>query len=150
MWDLATSPKISAANFENIVLKDSGIIDFINNQFDRSAVSYTHLDVYKRQDLSYQSDQSAVQPAFATVGSATQLNLRTGFDFEKASIRLFVNNATNEKSALSGAFTGDPGQRYDFVRGLLGQSTPVGIAAFEAVVISRPPRTYGISISLKY
>ena len=36
MWDLATSPKISAANFENIVLKDSGIIDFINNQFDRS------------------------------------------------------------------------------------------------------------------
>ena len=105
---------------------------------------------FSRADLSYQSDQSAVQPAFATVGSATQLNLRTGFDFEKASIRLFVNNATNEKSALSGAFTGDPGQRYDFVRGLLGQSTPVGIAAFEAVVVSRPPRTYGISISLKY
>ena len=36
IWDLATSPKITAANFENIVLKDSGIIDFINNQFDRS------------------------------------------------------------------------------------------------------------------
>lgn len=110
------------------------------------------VDWFNRIDFAYQSDQSSVQPANAFVGDATIVNLRTGFDFNNVSLRIFANNVTEEDSALAGVFLPDPGQQYDYVRGQLGigGAPLVGRALFGGLVTSRPPRSIGASVSVRF
>src|SRR5690606_16932990 len=81
-----------------------------NTSIEYVAPLGANLDWFNRVDISYQSDQSAVQPATAYVGDATIVNLRTGLDFNNISFRIFVNNLTEEDSAVAGVFLPDPGQ----------------------------------------
>src|SRR5690606_11563516 len=108
------------------------------------------LDWFNRIDISYQSDQSAVQPAAAYVGDATIVNLRTGLDFNNISFRIFANNVTEEDSAVAGVFLPDPGQQYDYVRGQLGigGAPLVGRQLFGGLVTTRAPRSIGASVSV--
>jgi len=111
-----------------------------------------NLDWFNRIDISYQSDQSAVQPAAAYVGDATIVNLRTGLDFNNISFRIFANNVTEEDSAVAGVFLPDPGQQYDYVRGQLGigGAPLVGRALFGGLVTTRAPRSVGASVSVRF
>ncbi len=108
------------------------------------------LEWFNRIDFSYQSDQSAVQTADATTGAATNINMRTGLDYNNLSLRLFVNNLTKEDSSPAGVFTPSAAQHLDWVRGALGQGPLVGLAAFGGAVTARTPRTYGISMGIKF
>lgn len=111
-----------------------------------------NLEWFSRVDLSYQSDQSAVQPANAYVGDATIINLRTGLDFKNLSFRIFANNVTEEDSAVAGVFLPDPGQQYDYARGQLGigGAPLVGRQLFGGLVTTRAPRSIGASVSVKF
>lgn len=111
-----------------------------------------NLDWFTRLDVSYQSDQSAVQPAAAYVGDATIVNLRTGLDFNDVSFRIFANNLTEEDSAVAGVFLPDPGQQYDYVRGQLGigGAPLVGRQLFGGLVTTRAPRVIGASVSVRF
>lgn len=110
------------------------------------------LDWFNRIDISYQSDQSAVQPGAAYVGDATIVNLRTGLDFNNISFRIFANNVTEEDSAVAGVFLPDPGQQYDYVRGQLGigGAPLVGRQLFGGLVTTRAPRSIGASVSVSF
>ena len=121
---------------------------FVSGQYTYP-VSAT-LDWVSRADLSYQSDQSAVQTADAYVGDATNLNLRTGFDWDRYSVRLWVENATDEDAALVGTFTPNPGRRFDFVKGAIGAGPPDGLELFGGIVTARQPRTWGITGSIRF
>ncbi|MBL8537157.1 MAG: TonB-dependent receptor [Hyphomonadaceae bacterium] len=111
-----------------------------------------NLDWLTRLDVSYQSDQSIVQPAAAYVGDATIVNLRTGLDFDNVSFRIFANNLTEEDSAVTGAFLPDPGAQYDYVRGQLGigGAPLVGRQLFGGLVTTRTPRVIGASVNLRF
>ncbi|MGB7739092.1 MAG: TonB-dependent receptor [Steroidobacteraceae bacterium] len=121
---------------------------FISGQYTYP-VSAT-LDWVSRADLSYQSDQSAVQTADAYVGDATNLNLRTGFDWDRYSVRLWVENLTDEDAALVGTFTPNPGRRFDFVKGAIGAGPRDGLELFGGIVTARQPRTVGITASVRF
>ena len=108
------------------------------------------LDWVSRADLTYQSDQSAVQTADAYVGDATNLNLRTGFDWDRYSVRLWVENLTDEDAALVGTFVPNPSRRLDFVKGAIGAGPRDGLELFGGVVTARQPRTWGITASVKF
>jgi iron complex outermembrane receptor protein len=110
------------------------------------------VDWFSRIDVSYQSDQSAVQPATAFVGDATIVNLRTGIDVNDISFRIFANNVTEEDSAVAGVFLPDPGQQYDYVRGQLGigGAPLVGRQLFGGLVTTRAPRSVGASVSVRF
>lgn len=112
----------------------------------------TNLDWFTRLDVSYQSDQSAVQPASAYVGDATIVNLRTGLDYNNVSFRIFATNLTEEDSAVAGVFLPDPGQQYDYVRGQLGigGAPLVGRQLFGGLVTTRAPRAIGASVSVRF
>jgi iron complex outermembrane receptor protein len=105
---------------------------------------------FSRADFSYQSDQSAVQTADAYTGSSRILNLRTGLDFGNTTVRLFVNNALDEDSALVGTFVPSAAQHLQWVQGAVGAGPLTGLAAFGAVVTARPPRTWGASVSVRF
>lgn len=105
---------------------------------------------FNRIDFSYQSDQSAVQTADATVGAATNVNLRTGFDFDNISLRLFVNNLTKEDASPAAAFTPNAAQHLAWVQGALGLGPRVGLEAFGGAVTARAPRTWGASLGFKF
>ena len=105
---------------------------------------------FNRVDFSYQSDQSAVQTADATIGAATNLNLRTGLDFDKISFRLFVNNLTKENASPAAAFTPSAAQHLAWVQGALGLGPRVGLEAFGGAVTARTPRTWGASLGFKF
>ncbi len=108
------------------------------------------IDWFGRMDLSYQSDQSAVQPATAFVGDATLLNLRTGFETERYSLTFWVNNLLKENDALTGVFVSNPGKFFDFAAGLAGLGPFTGLAAFNGLVTSRPPRTWGVTGRVRF
>ncbi len=121
---------------------------FISGEY-KYPVSAT-LDWVSRADLTLQSDQSAVQTADAYVGDATNLNLRTGFDWDRYSVRLWVKNVTDEDAALVGTFVPNPSRRLDFVRGAIGAGPLDGLELFGGVVTARQPRTWGITASVKF
>jgi iron complex outermembrane receptor protein len=108
------------------------------------------LDWMTRLDATYQSDQSAVQPADAWTGDATILNFRTGLDWDNYSIRFWVKNLTDEDSAVVGTFTPNATRRYDWVRGAIGQAPLTGLEIFGGVVTARPPRSLGVTVSMKF
>ncbi|MBN8605658.1 MAG: TonB-dependent receptor [Caulobacterales bacterium] len=110
------------------------------------------LDWFTRLDVSYQSDQSVVQPASAYVGDTTLVNLRTGLDFNNVSFRIFANNLTEEDTAVTGVFTPDPGQQYDYVRGQLGigGAPLVGRQLFGGIITTRSPRVIGASVNVRF
>ncbi len=105
---------------------------------------------FSRVDISHQSDQSAVQTTDATLGAATNVNARTGVDFGKVSLRLFVNNLTKEDASPAAAFTPSAAQHLAWVRGALGQGPLVGLAAFGGAVSARAPRTWGATVGFKF
>jgi iron complex outermembrane receptor protein len=109
------------------------------------------LDWFSRIDLTYQSDQSAVQTADAFTGDATLLNLRTGLDFNNVSFRIFANNVLEEDSAVVGVFVPSAAQHLSWAQDILnGPPTTTGLQAFGAVVTARAPRTIGASISVRF
>jgi hypothetical protein len=91
-----------------------------------------------------------VQTADAYTGASRILNLRTGLDFGNTSVRLFVNNALDEDSALVGTFVPSAAQHLQWVQGAVGAGPLTGLAAFGAVVTARPPRTWGASVSVRF
>jgi len=99
-------------------------------------------------DLLFLAD--AVQPADAWTGDATILNFRTGFDWDNYSIRFWVKNLTDEDSAVVGTFTPNATRRYDWVRGAIGQAPLTGLEIFGGVVTARPPRSLGVTVSMKF
>ncbi len=109
-----------------------------------------NVDWFNRVDFSYQSNQSAVQTADATIGAATNVNLRTGIDYNNLTLRLFVNNLTKEDASPAAAFTPSAAQHLAWARGALGQGPLVGLAAFNGAVTARAPRTWGVSLGWKY
>lgn len=120
-----------------------------------TSVQYTRpvnerFDWMGRLDVSYQSDQSSVQTDDAQTGAATILNLRTGFDWDRYSVRLFVRNLTDEDSAAVATFIPNAARRFAWVRGAIGQGPLTGLEIFGAAVTARDPRTYGISFTAKF
>jgi iron complex outermembrane receptor protein len=108
------------------------------------------MDWMGRIDASYQSDQSAVQTADAYVGSATIVNLRTGFDWGNYSLRVYVKNLTDEDSAIVGTFIPNAGHKLNWVKGAIGAGPLIGLQAFGGVVTARDPRTYGVSFTARF
>ncbi len=109
------------------------------------------VDWFSRLDLTYQSDQNAVQTDDAYTGDATILNLRTGLDFNNVSLRLFVNNVTEEDSALVGVFIPSAAQHLAWAQDVLsGPPVTTGLQAFGALVSPRAPRVWGASIALRF
>ncbi|MEZ5981000.1 MAG: TonB-dependent receptor [Parvularculaceae bacterium] len=106
-------------------------------------------DWVARADVFYQSDQSIVQTADAIVGDATTVNLRTGVENDRYSLSVWVENLTEEDSAVTGAFITNQGSRFDTAASLL-TPTPVGFTAFNGLVSSRNPRIWGVTARMKF
>lgn len=110
----------------------------------------TRLELFGRADASYQSGQSAVQPANSYIGSATIVNLRAGFNTGPFEVRGFVENVTDEDSSPSAVYLPSASARFDFVRGAVRAGPATGFQAFGGAVQSRRPRTYGVSVGYKF
>lgn len=106
-------------------------------------------DWVARADVFYQSDQSIVQTADAIVGDATTVNLRTGVENDRYSLTVWVENLTEEDSAVTGAFITNQGSRFDTAASLLAPPV-LGFTAFNALVTSRDPRIWGVTARLKF
>lgn len=105
---------------------------------------------FNRIDYSYRSDQSGVQTTDAVVPAATIVNLRTGVDYKNVSLRLFIDNATDEDAVATTAFTPNAAQHLAWAQGALGMGPLVGLEAFGGATVARSPRTVGMSISAKF
>lgn len=134
---------------------DGTRLQFVSKWQANASVQYvvplsSSISWFNRVDVSHLSDQSAVQTADATVGAVTNVNVRTGFDFNKISLRLFVNNLTKENAAPAAAFTPSAAQHLTWVQGALGLGPRVGLEAFGGAVTARAPRTWGASLGFKF
>ncbi|OYX32206.1 MAG: hypothetical protein B7Z01_11325 [Brevundimonas subvibrioides] len=130
-------------------------LQYVSEWQSNISAQYTYpvadgVEWFSRADFSYQSDQSSVQTADAFTGASNILNLRTGLDFGNTSVRIYVNNALEEDSALVGTFVPSAAQHLQWVQGALGAGPRVGLQAFGAVVTARPPRTWGASVSVRF
>jgi len=99
-----------------------------------------------RGDLSYYSEQSTVQTADAYVGDTTLFNLRTGIESDTVSISLWAKNVFDEDTAVTGVFIPSQASRFDTANGLVSPAPVVGFEAFNGLVTSRDPRTWGITV----
>lgn len=108
------------------------------------------LDFFGRADIGYQSRQSAVQPANSFIGAATTVNLRAGFDYDNLQVRFFVENLTEEDASPAAAYIPSAAARFDWLRGAIGAGPRVGFQAFGAAVMARQPRTYGVTVGLRF
>lgn len=134
---------------------DGRRLQYVSEWQSNISAQYTYpvadgVEWFSRADFSYQSDQSSVQTADAFTGASNILNLRTGLDFGNTSVRIYVNNALEEDSALVGTFVPSAAQHLQWVQGALGAGPLVGLQAFGAVVTARPPRTWGASVSVRF
>lgn len=111
---------------------------------------FADYDWTARADIFYQSDQSIVQTADAFVGDATTINLRTGIENDRYALSAFVENVTEENSAVTGAFITNQGSRFDTAASLFGPPPPLGFTAFNALVTSRNPRIWGVTARFKF
>ncbi|HET6629977.1 MAG TPA: TonB-dependent receptor [Woeseiaceae bacterium] len=107
-------------------------------------------DWLTRFDASYRSDQSTVQTADATVGDRTIGNLRLGIDNGRYSITAWADNIFDDDTALTGVFLPNPARYYDFVKGAIGAGPVTGFEAFGGLVTSAVPRTYGVTLRMKF
>lgn len=111
----------------------------------------SRFDLVTRADIFYQSSQSIIQTADAFVGGATLLNLRMGLDDGRYSFFVWVENLTNEKSAVTGGFLPNQASRFDTAASLATPgATPIGFTAFQALVTSRDPRIWGVTARFKF
>ncbi|KAF0170018.1 MAG: TonB-dependent receptor, partial [Alphaproteobacteria bacterium] len=134
---------------------DGRRLQYVSEWQSNLAVQYTvpvanGVDWFSRADFAYQSDQSSVQTADAFTGAASILNLRTGIDFKNVSVRLFANNVTEEDSALVATFIPSAAQHLQWAQGAIGAGPITGLQAFGAAVTTRPPRTWGASLNVKF
>jgi len=116
----------------------------VSLQYQRSA--FGGWDWMTRGDLSYYSEQSTIQTADAYVGDTTLFNLRTGIENDTVSISLWARNVFDEDTAVTGVFIPNQASRYDTANGLVSPAPVVGFEAFNGLVTSRDPRTWGITV----
>lgn len=101
---------------------------------------------FNRLDYSYQDSQTIVQTADAYVGSASRLNLRTGFGNDKWTVTLWAYNLTEPNTAATGVFTGNPSRLPDlFIFG-----TRQGFPAFSPLVTSPDRASYGVTVKYRW
>lgn len=134
---------------------DGRRLQFVSKYTANGAVQYlypirTGLELFARADVSYQSKQSAVQTANSFIGSATLVNLRAGFNAGRVQLRGFIENLTDEDSSPAAAYVPSASARFDFVRGAVRAGPPTGFQAFGALVQSRQPRTYGLTVGYRF
>lgn len=135
---------------------DGTRLQYVSKYTANGTIQYSHpltnrFDWVSRLDVSYQSDQSIVQPANAFVGDATLLNLRTGLENDRYSLTVWVENLTKEGSAVTGAFIPNQATRFDTAASLVTPgATPLGFQAFNALVTSRNPRIWGVTARVKF
>ena len=117
-------------------------------QYSRPITS--DFDWTSRFDISYQSDQSVVQTADAFVGDATTINLRTGIENDRYALFVWVENLTEEDSAITGVFIPNQATRFDTAASLAIMGPPVGFQAFNGLITSRNPRIWGVTARMKF
>jgi len=108
------------------------------------------LSLFARGDIAYQSRQSAVQPGLSFLGPATTVNVRAGFDYDAWQVRLFVENLTNEQDPAAAAYLPSAAARFDWVRGTIGAGPVVGLQLFNAAVVARQERHFGVSVGYRF
>ncbi len=145
---------LAAFGFDPIL--DGTRLQFVSEYTANSTLQYTRpltgdFDWASRIDVSYQSEQSIIQTADAFVGASTLVNLRTGIENDRYSFSIWVENLTNEKSAVTGAFLPNQASRFDTAASLVTpMATPLGFTAFQGLVTSRNPRIWGATVRLKF
>lgn len=114
-----------------------------------NAISWTN-----RLDVSYRTKQYAVQTNDSYVGPGTLVNLSTQFESDHYWARLWVRNLFDEDTALTGVYIPSYGSRYDTIAGIVSVGGtppfPVGFELFGALVTPRDPRTYGLTVGVKF
>lgn len=134
---------------------DGRQLQYVSKFTANSSIQYTYpvssrLELFGRADASYQSGQSAVQPANSFIDAATIVNLRAGINHGPFELRGFVENATDERSSPSAVYLPSASARFDFVRGAVRAGPATGFQAFGAAVQSRRPRSYGITVGYRF
>lgn len=108
------------------------------------------LALFGRADIAYQSRQSAVQPANSFIGAATTVNVRAGFDYGQWQLRGFIENLTKEESSPAAVYIPSAAARFDWLRDAIGAGPRIGFQAFGAAVMSRQPRSFGLTLGYRF
>lgn len=119
------------------------------------SASYTRpvndtVDWFGRVGLTWQSDQSVVQPATTTIGAQARVDLRTGFSWDNYDLTFWAKNIFEEDGALNAVYVPNPAERIDSVLALIGAGPPLGFVAFSPLVTAPEPRTLGITLRAKF
>jgi len=102
-------------------------------------------DWFNRLDASYIDKQTIVQTGDPWVGSASRVNLRTGFGNENWTVTAWVYNIFEPNTATTGVFTGDPSRNPEAF--VLGTS---GFELFSPLVTSPDRRSYGVTVKYRF
>jgi iron complex outermembrane receptor protein len=134
---------------------DGTRLQYVSKWQNNISVQYTmpignELNWFNRIDYAYRSDQSAVQPAYAVIPEATIVNFRSGLEYKNLSLRVFVDNLTDEDAPTASVFFPSAAQHLAWARGALGMAPFVGLEAFGGATVARSPRTTGVSFSVKF
>jgi len=134
---------------------DGTRLQYVSKYTANASLQYSHpitndFDWTSRFDIAYQSDQSIVQTADAFVGDATTINLRTGIENDRYALFVWVENLTEEDSAVTGVFIPNQATRFDTAASLAIMGPPVGFQAFNGLITSRNPRIWGVTARLKF
>ncbi len=130
---------------------DGTQLQFVSeNQFNATlqylVPAFGDWDFLARGDYSYFSEQSTVQTADAFVGDTSLFNGRLGIENESMSIMLWGKNLFDEDTAVTGVFIPNQATRFDTANGLVSPAPVVGFQAFNGLVTSRDPRTWGVTV----
>lgn len=134
---------------------DGRRLQYVSKYTANGSVQYTYpvrdgLELFGRADASYQSKQSAVQPANSFIGAATLVNAQLGFNAGVFEVRGFVENLTKEDSSPAAVYLPSASARFDFVRGAARAGPATGFQAFGGAVQARRPRTYGLTLGYRF
>ncbi len=130
---------------------DGNPLQFVSeNQFNATlqyiVPAFGDWDFLARGDYSFFSEQTTVQTADAFVGDTSLFNGRLGIENESMSIMLWGKNLFDEDTALTGVFIPNQATRFDTANGLVSPAPVVGFQAFNGLVTSRDPRTWGVTV----
>ncbi len=113
-------------------------------QYQRPA--FGQWDFLARADYAFFSEQSTVQTADAVVGDTSLFNARVGIESDDMSIMFWAKNLFEEDTAVTGVFFPNQASRFDTANGLVSPAPVVGFEAFNGLVTSRDPRTWGVTV----